>query len=190
VSISARYTKLTPTAWTVLGFLAFSPRNGYQLKQAVQRSAGHFWGVSFGQLYKQLAALAEDGLIEPTDAEEPVWRLTGDGAEALREWLGEPPKPTQRRDESMVKLLFSDHAGIDVTRRLVAQRRETAKALKERVEAIVPGAHWDPAERRSADDLLAARLVREHSLAMAQAELAWCDRADQLIKDHQGRRNA
>ncbi|MGW6279690.1 PadR family transcriptional regulator [Kribbella sp. NPDC055071] len=181
--ISARYTKLTPTAWTILGFLAFSPRNGYQLRQAVQRSAGHFWGVSYGQLYAQLDALSAAGLIEPAETEDLVWRLTDDGAEALREWLGEPPKPTQRRDENLVKLLFSDHAGIEVTRQLVAQRREAAKASQAKAEAIVPGAHWDPVQRkRRPGDLLAARLVREHTLAMAAAELTWCDRADELIE--------
>jgi DNA-binding PadR family transcriptional regulator len=184
VPISARYKKLTPTAWTILGFLAFSPRNGYQLRQAAQRSAGHFWGVSYGQLYAQLEALSAAGLIEPTEDDELVWRLTGDGEDALREWLDEPPKPLQRRDENLVKLLFSDHAGIEVTRQLVAQRREAAKAAQEKAEAIVPGAHWDPAQRkRQPGDLLAARLVREHSVAMAAAELAWCDRADELIDE-------
>ena len=193
MGISGRYSHLTPTAWTILGFLAFCPRNGYQLRQAVQRSVGHFWGVSYGQLYPQLKYLSEANLIEPDGDAEPtvkqgestgkqqVWRLTHDGGRALREWLTAPAEPASRRDEGLVKLLFSDHAGIAVTREMIARRRAECQDRKTRVERIVPGAHWAPDANRKPENLLAAHLVRSHAIAMADAELSWCDLADVLI---------
>ena len=182
MGISGRYSHLTPTAWTILGFLAFCPRNGYQLRQAVQRSVGHFWGVSYGQLYPQLKYLAEAGLIEPDgDADQQVWRLTHDGGRALRDWLTAPAEPPSRRDEGLVKLLFSDHAGISATRAMIAVRRAECQDRKIRAERIAPGAHWPPDADRKPDDLLAAHLVRSHAIAMAEAELSWCDMADALI---------
>lgn len=197
VAISGRYTGLTPTAWTILGFLSFSPRNGYQLRAAVQRSVGSFWGVSYGQLYPQLKTLAQAGLIAETDPPEQAetaarqtwWRLTEDGADALREWLLEPPAPTQVRDESLVKLLFSDHVGAQAMQALIADRRDRAKARKRNAEAIVPGAHWStlgsPEGRARQADLLAAWLVRGHAIAMADAELAWCANAETVIAEHE-----
>ena len=196
VAISGRYT-VTPTGWTILGFLSLSPRNGYQLRAAVQRSVGSFWGVSYGQLYPQLKTLAQAQLIEETDPPEQAetaarqtwWRLTEAGANALREWLLEPPAPTQVRDEGLVKLLFSDHAGPEAMYPLIAERRDRAAQRKRNAEAIVPGAHWPSAGsaegRARQAELLAAWLVRTHAIAMAEAELAWCDTADTMIREHQ-----
>ena len=195
MAISHRYTSLTPTGWTILGFLSLSPRNGYQLRAAVQRSVGAFWGVSYGQLYPQLKALAQAGLIEETDPPDGTdtttrqtwWRLRDAGADALRDWLLEPAAETQVRDESLVKLLFSDHAGPDAMRGLIADRRERATRRKRNAEAIVPGAHWPAADtpdgRARQADLLAAWLVRAHAIAMAEAELTWCDTADSMITE-------
>ncbi|HEX4703405.1 MAG TPA: PadR family transcriptional regulator [Pseudonocardiaceae bacterium] len=195
VNVSGGYTNLTPTAWTILGFLSFCPRNGYQLRQAVQRSVGHFWGVSYGQLYPQLKNLSDTGLIEAvgdTDApgRQQVWRLTEAGGAALRTWLAAPAEPAQRRDEGLVKLLFSDHAGVDVTRLLIAQRRDEVLTRRTRAEQTVPGAHWPPDAERNPEDLLAARLVRAHTIAVADAELAWCDAAEAIVDEHEEARHA
>ncbi|MGK4578775.1 PadR family transcriptional regulator [Kitasatospora sp. HPMI-4] len=193
---------LTPTAWTILGFLSLHPRNGYQLRQAAQRSVGHFWGVSYGQLYPQLKLLAEDGLIEPdpepaaAGAAGPAggrssrsaapWRLTQRGNEALRGWLRRPPEPRQLRDEGLVKLLFSDEAGPTAMLELIARRRADVLLRKELAEQIVPGAHWPKATDRRPQSLLAARLVLAHTLTLCEAELAWCDTAEQLVAEHRG----
>jgi DNA-binding PadR family transcriptional regulator len=185
--------KMTPTGWTILGFLALHPRNGYQLRQAAQRSVGHFWGVSYGQLYPQLKVLEEGGFIVSEDAaaaaavdggRQTAWRLTEQGAEALAGWLDTPAQPVQLRDESLVKLLFSDHAGVDVMRRLIAERREKAQERRDRAEATIPGAHWPSDTSKSAGTPLAAWLVRGHTLALADAELAWCDEAVAMITQH------
>ncbi|MFD4393439.1 PadR family transcriptional regulator [Kitasatospora sp. NPDC058397] len=183
--------KLTPTGWTVLGFLSLSSRNGYQLRQAVQRSVGHFWGVSYGQLYPQLKHLEASGLIA---ADEPaaergrqtVWQLTEQGATALDGWLSLPAQPAQRRDEGMVKLLFSDHAGPRAMLRLIEQRRDEAHARRDQATATVPGAQWPEQTERSADTVPATWLVRAHTIALADAELAWCDQAQALIAEQLG----
>lgn len=180
--------KMTPTGWTILGFLALHPRNGYQLRQAAQRSVGHFWGISYGQLYPQLKVLEDGGFIAADEAadggRQTSWRLTGEGAEALAGWLDTPAQPVQLRDESLVKLLFSDHVGVEVMRRLIAERREKAQERRDRAEATIPGAHWPSEEGKSPETPLAAWLVRAHTLALADAELAWCAEAAVMITRH------
>src|SRR5436309_6318150 len=83
---------LTPTGWSILGFLSLQERNGYEIRQAARRSVEHFWGVSDGQLYPQLRHLHGAGLIEPvgTEGAGQSWRLTDDGRSALHEWLRAP----------------------------------------------------------------------------------------------------
>src|SRR5436309_14852123 len=81
---------LTPTGWSILGFLSLQNRNGYEIRQAARRSIEHFWGISDGQLYPQLRHLRDLGLIaaiEPGRASAQSWRLTDDGRAALHQWL-------------------------------------------------------------------------------------------------------
>src|SRR5437763_16862074 len=89
---------LTPTGWSILGFLSLQDRNGYEIRQAARRSVEEFWGVSDGQLYPQLRHLHELGLVAPTrptaDGGPTTWQLTGDGRSALHQWLRAPSAPT------------------------------------------------------------------------------------------------
>jgi DNA-binding PadR family transcriptional regulator len=192
VAISGRYNdelpKLTPTGWTVLGFLSICPRNGYQVHQAVQRSVGHFWGVSYGQLYPQLKVLQEQGFITPSDAttdggRQTSWQLTERGAEVLDRWLRIEPAPPQRRDEGMVKLMFADHAGPDAMLSLIQQRRTEAGRRRDLAEAVIPDPHGPDQASRGPNAVLATSLVRAHTLALANAELAWCDQAETMLAE-------
>src|SRR6476619_2784536 len=99
---------LTPTGWSILGFLSLQERNGYAIRQAARRSVEHFWGVSDGQLYPQLRHLNDLGLVESSDpaGSARTWRLTDDGRSALVQWLQAPSAPTRSRDENLVKLMF------------------------------------------------------------------------------------
>lgn len=74
-------------ALLVLTSLAEGPRHGYAITEDVQRVAGV--RMRPGTLYGVLARLEEDGLIEPLASEDRrrPYRLTADGASALREEL-------------------------------------------------------------------------------------------------------
>src|SRR3954454_45757 len=94
---------LTPTAWSILGFLSLQDRNGYEIRQAARRSVEQLWGVSDGQLYPQLRHLNDLDLIGPRgpgSGAAAAWRLTGEGRAAVREWLQAPSAPTRARDEN------------------------------------------------------------------------------------------
>src|SRR3954469_24795222 len=136
--------KLTPTAWSILGFLSLQDRNGYEIRQAARRSVEQFWGVSDGQLYPQLRHLNDLDLIAPTgpgSGAATTWRLTGDGRTALREWLQAPSATTRARDENLVKLMFADELGRDGLLDLLRQRRASFVAMRDRVAEVHPGAH-------------------------------------------------
>src|SRR3954468_17594006 len=171
--------ELTPTGWSILGFLSLQDRNGYEIRQAARRSVEEFWGVSDGQLYPQLRHLHELGLVAPTkptvDGGPTTWQLTADGRSALHQWLRAPSAPTRARDESLVKLMFADELGRDTVLDLLRQRRASFVMMRERVAAVDPGAH-----RHGEDEArgrIGPRLVHQYGLSFAEAAITWCDQA-------------
>src|SRR3954462_10064069 len=153
---------LTPTGWSILGFLSLQDRNGYEIRQAARRSVEHFWGVSDGQLYPQLRHLAELGLIAPAGtAPDPgaatTWSLTTEGRIALHEWLRTPSASARSRDENLVKLMFADELGKDALLELLRERRSAFATTRQRTLAVKPGAHRhgeDEALRRAGPRLV------------------------------------
>src|SRR4051794_14384646 len=180
---------LTPTGWSVLGFLSLQNRNGYEIRQAARRSVEHFWGVSDGQLYPQLRHLHDLGLVAPAGtATDPgaatTWRLTAAGRTALHEWVRAPSAPTRSRDENLVKLMFADELGRDAVLELLHERRAAFVAGRERVAAVKPGAH-----RHGEDEAFGRagpRLVHEYSLSFLDAAIRWCDTAIAEVTEREG----
>src|SRR3954447_19044270 len=128
---------LTPTAWSILGFLSLQDRNGYEIRQAARRSVEQFWGVSDGQLYPQLRHLHDLGLVEPADESDPgsgtKWTLTDEGRAMLHAWLRAPSAPTRSRDENLVKLMFADDLGPEAVVELLHERRASFTSMRDRV---------------------------------------------------------
>ncbi|SDL89358.1 PadR family transcriptional regulator [Microbacterium azadirachtae] len=167
---------LTPTAHTILGYVASHPRSGYEIRQAASRNP--FWGISDGQLYPQLRLLAGAGLIESDGMDGPrgktIWRITPSGRQALRDWLGEETPPVVIRDENLVKLLFAAPLDRGLARALVEERRAQFASFRDLIAAVAPGASWTDAERSAAATVPA--LVRDYGLEFADDAVAWCDR--------------
>lgn len=171
--------ELTPTAYTILGFLASHPRSGYEIREAAKRAVSFFWGVSDGQLYPQLKQLAARGLIEPVHRPDgprarQVWGLTATGREAMVAWLRTPSAPLQTRDENLVKLLFASQTDRDEVARLLTERRASFQWFRDHLESVTPGAAWTEEERRAS--LPTPDLIRGYGLDFARAAIEWCDR--------------
>ena len=177
--------ELTPTAYTILGFLASHPRSGYEIREAAKRAVSFFWGVSDGQLYPQLKQLAARGLIEPVDAPDgprarQTWRLTSSGREALLGWLRAPSAPLQTRDENLVKLLFAAQLDRDEVVRLLGERRAAFQWFRDYLASVTPGAAWTDEERRAA--LPTPDLIRDYGLDFARTAIDWCDRVEAELR--------
>ena len=55
---------LNATAASLLGFLHEGPMTGWDLVERAQERIGDFWTVTRSQVYRELAAMASDALIE------------------------------------------------------------------------------------------------------------------------------
>jgi len=104
------------TANALLGLLTLKPMSGYDIRALTERSIGHFWSESYGQIYPGLRLLEKEGLVEKMTKqsagrpEKNVFSLTRDGRERLKAWLDLPPVHEVPRSELLLKLFFGHHA--------------------------------------------------------------------------------
>ncbi|HEX4577594.1 MAG TPA: PadR family transcriptional regulator [Edaphobacter sp.] len=110
----------TPNA--LLGLLSMGPMSGYDIRQLISRSIGHFWSESYGQIYPGLKRLAAAGLIakkterKKGSPDRHVYSLTADGRQQLRSWLKLPVAEEVPRSELLLKLFFGAHVSPNVSR--------------------------------------------------------------------------
>src|SRR5439155_20536728 len=81
---------LNATAASLLVFLHEGPMTGWDLVATAQQRIGDFWSLTQSQVYRELAAMAEGGLIEAGERgprDRRPYALTGAGREAFAEWV-------------------------------------------------------------------------------------------------------
>ena len=121
-------SSLSATAKVILGLLKFGPRTGYDVKRVTDFSTRYFWRASYGQIYPELRALEESGLV--VAREEPrgrrrrrVYELTAEGQRALTDWLHGESDLFELRDEGLLRLFFGELVSDDELRALARRRR-------------------------------------------------------------------
>lgn len=121
----------------ILGFLSHRPLSGYDLKKAFDGSVAHFWAADQAQIYRTLAGLSEERLVEVERVAQEVrpdrklHHLTASGRAELVAWLQAPTVAPARREPLLVKLFFvsevaPEHLGVLLRTELVAAERELA----------------------------------------------------------------
>ena len=98
----------------LLGFLKYESKTGYELKQTMDKSTGHFWHAKQSQIYTTLKKLEEDGLItshpehQVTRPDRRVYTISESGEKVLHEWLLQPvTKLDTTKQLLLLKLFFS-----------------------------------------------------------------------------------
>jgi PadR family transcriptional regulator AphA len=110
----------TPKA--LLGLLSMRPMSGYDIRQLIPQSIGHFWSESYGQIYPGLKRLAAAGLVtKKTERKQGspdryVYSLTAEGREQLRTWLKLPVVEEVPRNELLLKLFFGAQTSPNINR--------------------------------------------------------------------------
>ncbi|MCH7528033.1 MAG: PadR family transcriptional regulator [Candidatus Marinimicrobia bacterium] len=124
--------RVNNTKFAVLGVLALQPGSGYDVKKFLSESIGHFWKISYGQVYPLLKQLAGEGLAtmsRETQATRParnVYSITAQGLEALRLWLASPLeiRPKDEGREVLLRLFFGGFAPLEINISHVEQLRQ------------------------------------------------------------------
>ena len=101
--------------YAILGLLNRKAMTGYDLSKEFQTSLAEFWHAKHSQIYPELKALAEDGLITfqteitGTVLEKKVYSITEAGKTEFLQWEQSKSKIKRLpKDEFKLRLFFSD----------------------------------------------------------------------------------
>jgi DNA-binding PadR family transcriptional regulator len=103
--------ELNATAASVLGFIEHEPMTGWEVAARMEEVIGDFWNVTRSQIYRELKALAAQGLIaslETGPRDRQPYRITEAGRRAFRRWIAERPGPPSMRIPLVLQVFFGD----------------------------------------------------------------------------------
>ncbi len=164
---------LNATAASLLGFLHDGPMSGWDLVATAQSRIGDFWSLTQSQVYRELAAMAADGLVEAHERgrrDRRPYAITDAGRAAFTAWVAQEPDPETIRFPLLLTIMFGRHVPAGRLAAIVAQHREVHAArlaAYERIDAELPSGAAE------AEPYAVATLA--FGLAYERAMLAWFD---------------
>ena len=174
--------------YAVLGMLATGPKSGYDIKQTIETSIGHFWNESYGQIYPILKQLTQTGLATRThvaQASRPdryEYAITDAGRDVLRAWLETPVERPPERIEILLRLVFGQHAPPAVH----IQQLERYRELYRQDQAVIQGAleHFTQQDQ-TRPEIAYWKIAVEYGRLNSEAMIRWCDEALALLHNLQ-----
>lgn len=119
--------------WACLGVLYDDPAHGWAVARELQPDGpiGRVWSLSRPLTYRSIDRLSERGWIAPRAEEagdrgptRTIMAATRSGRARFRSWLRTPvPHLRDLRSELLLKLVFAERLGVDVSAMLAEQRR-------------------------------------------------------------------
>lgn len=170
--------KANRSRYAILGLLAHKPSTGYDIRKTIEQELSHFWNESYGQIYPILNALAEEKLAtrrrrkQSGKPDRQVYSITSRGRRVLREWLEEPAALQTERNETLLKLLFSENLPASERRELIESYRQKQRELLTQLnetEKVLDD------QDRDHSGFNTGLLTVSHGRAEAKARIRWCD---------------
>jgi len=170
----------------ILGFVNELPRSGYDLKKAFNASVAHIWPANQSQIYRTLARLEREGLVEVRvilqegKPNRNVYHITERGLQELRRWLAAPLPLPDVREAFLVQVFFADTITVA---EIVGLLEARASMHRERLE-LYRGFHRKLAEDppKGEWDKVLDPLIVDTGILQQEAWLAWLDRALDRVK--------
>ncbi|MEP6696762.1 MAG: helix-turn-helix transcriptional regulator [Pseudonocardiales bacterium] len=172
---------LNATAASLLGFLHEGPLTGWDLVGTAQTVIGNFWSLTQSQVYRELTAMADAGLVvagERGPRDRRPYSITYAGRVAFAAWLDREPGPELIRFPLLLTLAFGKHlppgriAAFLAAHRAVHARRLAGYEEQQAAAAAATG---------ELDTYALATL--EFGLSYERAVLDWFDRLPDPVTD-------
>jgi DNA-binding PadR family transcriptional regulator len=145
-------TGINATAASLLGLLADTgPMTGWELQHVAETRLGNFWSLTRSQVYRELAAMAEAGLVvagNPGRRDRRPYAITDTGRQAFHEYINADPATESIRYPLLLTLAFGKHVTPDALERILTEARELHRARLEHYrrqdEAATDSGNPDP----------------------------------------------
>lgn len=123
----------------ILGVLAKTPANGYQIRRRINNDFAHFQSVSSGSLYPALSKLKARGAIVETGSasgslDSRTFEITDVGHTILRQKVQETGAGERLRSDFLAAVYFSETSGPEEAARLIEERAGT---LNKEIRALL-----------------------------------------------------
>lgn len=172
----------------ILGFLSFESLSGYDLKKQFDRSVRHFWPANQSQIYRTLARMTADGLLEKEIFEREerldmkIYRISEKGRQELHRWLTAPLPKQDSREPFLIQIFFGCFLSDEELLNLLRQEEQ---ALQEKLAVYAQIYHDSKVWAEQSEDHRAFflnMLTLDYGLRDCQATLAWLEDAIQRIE--------
>lgn len=172
----------------ILGFLSFVPLSGYDLKKAFDNSVSHFWPANQSQIYRTLADLDEQGLVEkeviPREErlDVKIYSITPAGRNELHRWLATPLPEQEMREPFLIQIYFG---GLLSNEEMINLLQNEMEIARERIQVYIEiyqsvyGYSGDVMDPRAK---FMSMLTLEYGLYSNRAFLEWAQNAMSRIQ--------
>jgi PadR family transcriptional regulator AphA len=168
---------LTPFSYVVLVLIGEGGAGPHDLVRMMRRGSAVYWAASQSQFYAEPKRLERLGLVASGKApgrthQRTVYRLTGAGRAALRDWLATPVSMPRIQSEPIVRVLgaeFADPATVLEGLRPLREQIASAHAWLDRAEEV---------EATLPHRARALRLNRRLARRILEAHTAWLDEVE------------
>jgi len=155
----ARATPVNATAAALLGLLHAGPMTGGQLVAAAGERFGAFFAVTRSQVYRELPAMADAGLLKLGKIgarESQQYAVTAAGRRSFKAWLADEGGVDPVRSPLVLRLLHAETLTSKQRAQLVGASRE---AYAERLVSARAAAKGEPdAYRKAVADFVVAHV--------------------------------
>lgn len=165
---------LNSTAASLLGFLHQGEMSGWDLVAVAQARIGDFWTITQSQVYRELAAMHQIGLVEKGESgarDRTPYRITESGRDAFAEWIARDPGAETIRVPLLLTLSFGEFVERSRLDRIIAANRVIHE---QRLAGYLSGhdeQQLSPFERATLD----------FGIRYERAVLDWFDRLPELL---------
>jgi DNA-binding PadR family transcriptional regulator len=171
--------------YTILGFLSYSPMTGYEISKKFFR----FVRPAMSQIYRNLNAMAEEGLIKSERIEQEKlpsrnkFEITVAGRKELKRWLKEPPVHTGEREPITLKLWFGSRISkAELISSLEVYSKGVEEELKFRQTAARSAIQKGLQDFASPMDRLYWNLANDYAIWRLESFLEWKENAKKMIE--------
>jgi DNA-binding PadR family transcriptional regulator len=177
VEAGGESVELNATAASLLGFLHDGPATGWDLLVRAEQTIGAFWSLTRSQVYRELTAMAGQGLVtagETGKRDARPYTLTDRGRAAFAAWAARGPGEGSVRLPLLLFVTLGRHLEPGLLRRVLREQRARQAALLAEYTALRRMLNADEHSGDAADPHLLATL--EYGITVARATVRWIDR--------------
>ncbi len=172
----------------ILGFLSLRPLSGYDLKKAFDNSVRHFWPANQSQIYRTLAQMTKEGLLEKEviarddRLDMKIYHVSEEGRDELHRWLAAPLPEQNTREPFLIQVFFGGLLSDDELLNLLRQEAKVAEAQLAAYTQIYQASVDRASQADDPRSFFLSMLTLDYGLKSSEAMLAWLSNAIEQIE--------